>query len=441
MKVLGIALLLCSVAVGQNWDVSPVLVSNGSYMPTSLSVDSSCRPHLAFGLSSTHSLHYAVNTGDSWCIELVDSGPVAQEVDLALDSEGFPHIAYLASLYPEPLQLRYARLGADGWHIDTVMQGTPGSRLLQAELAIDRNLVPHIAFIDTPAIRHARKSGGTWVIQTVAASQPDTLRRLSGISLALDTTGRPTVAVSWYKYGGHGRDDSLWLTVSESDDRGWQQFNVDSAAGWGPWDFWAPCIQNDPASNLFHVVYRAGAYATGRGRNWQVEQTHARTGNVWSDFAFTKGRPHIASSSPMDPLEYEWRWSGGWESELVANEVAFNPTIAADVTGRPHIVYQDAIDTLKYARRLFVGTEEPDLPGNDQPLPLPTVMRAADLAQVEGRLLDVQGRDVTDERRGLNPGVYFLRTEWPSGEPSVGARENAEQVTQRSNVRKVVLIP
>ena len=37
----------------------------------------------------------------------------------------------------------------------------------------------------------------------------------------------------------------------------------------------------------------------------------------------------------------------------------------------------------------------------------PTVMRAADLSRVEGRILDVQGRDVTDKKRSLSPGVYY----------------------------------
>ena len=48
-------------------------------------------------------------------------------------------------------------------------------------------------------------------------------------------------------------------------------------------------------------------------------------------------------------------------------------------------------------------------PTGIEPLTLPTVMRASDLARVEGRILDMQGRNVTDERRNLSPGVYFIR--------------------------------
>ena len=44
-----------------------------------------------------------------------------------------------------------------------------------------------------------------------------------------------------------------------------------------------------------------------------------------------------------------------------------------------------------------------------EPLPGPTLMRASDLARIEGRVLDATGREVTDERRSLSPGIYFLR--------------------------------
>mgnify|MGYP000697641994 CR=1 FL=1 len=41
---------------------------------------------------------------------------------------------------------------------------------------------------------------------------------------------------------------------------------------------------------------------------------------------------------------------------------------------------------------------------------LPTVMRAADLARLDCRVLDISGRDVTERKERLSPGVYFLRS-------------------------------
>jgi hypothetical protein len=44
-------------------------------------------------------------------------------------------------------------------------------------------------------------------------------------------------------------------------------------------------------------------------------------------------------------------------------------------------------------------------------LRFPTIMRAPDLVRFEGRVFDMTGRDVTDRKRQLTPGVYFLRSE------------------------------
>jgi Papain family cysteine protease len=43
--------------------------------------------------------------------------------------------------------------------------------------------------------------------------------------------------------------------------------------------------------------------------------------------------------------------------------------------------------------------------------PGPTLLRRSELDRIGGRLLDIQGRDVTDRRRALGPGVYFTGPE------------------------------
>ena len=57
----------------------------------------------------------------------------------------------------------------------------------------------------------------------------------------------------------------------------------------------------------------------------------------------------------------------------------------------------------------------------------PTVLRGPELMRMDCRVLDIQGRDVTDRKRSLSPGVYFIR-EGPRGRGSKGSR-----------VRKVIL--
>jgi hypothetical protein len=57
----------------------------------------------------------------------------------------------------------------------------------------------------------------------------------------------------------------------------------------------------------------------------------------------------------------------------------------------------------------------------------PTILRGAELAWLDCRVLDIQGRDVTDRRERLAPGIYFI------GE---GSRS---QGFEGSRVRKVIV--
>lgn len=56
-----------------------------------------------------------------------------------------------------------------------------------------------------------------------------------------------------------------------------------------------------------------------------------------------------------------------------------------------------------------VGVEEEEVRRQKSEQRGPTVMRAPQLARFTGRVLDIQGRDVTARKDRLEPGVYFLR--------------------------------
>lgn len=73
-----------------------------------------------------------------------------------------------------------------------------------------------------------------------------------------------------------------------------------------------------------------------------------------------------------------------------------------------YTLFGDPALRLKY-RVLTAVAEMPGGEGVKPGICLPTVMRAPELARLSGRVLDIQGRDVTDRRNTLSPGVYFLR--------------------------------
>jgi hypothetical protein len=73
-----------------------------------------------------------------------------------------------------------------------------------------------------------------------------------------------------------------------------------------------------------------------------------------------------------------------------------------------YTLFGDPALRLKY--RAQTGVEEEPGDGGMKVEPgLPSILRAPDLARLGGRVFDMQGRDVTGERRALAPGIYFLR--------------------------------
>ena len=115
-------------------------------------------------------------------------------------------------------------------------------------------------------------------------------------------------------------------------------------------------------------------------------------------------------------LRYAHGTYGDWQAEVV-NTVGgwyLGSSIDLDELGRPVIAYCHE----NQAFRLYLSTsydltglEEQWIPQPAEPKVLSTVMRAPELARMDCRVLDIMGRDVTEGREVLRPGVYFLRDE------------------------------
>jgi hypothetical protein len=114
-----------------------------------------------------------------------DSNTAAGQLNIALDTADFPHIAY-----PGINNLRYAVETPSGWLTTTV---TPG-KINYPSLALDRYNSPHIAWYDTieKDLRYAAFDGTEWQVMTLDSSG-DTGQYPS---LAVDRLGR--VYISYY---------------------------------------------------------------------------------------------------------------------------------------------------------------------------------------------------------------------------------------------------
>jgi hypothetical protein len=156
---------------------------------------------------------------------------------------------------------------------------------------------------------------------------------------------------------GHG-----WSTPAlVADNSGWGgPWLCADSEGWG-WACWP-----DSQHQSVMVSYN-------RGSGWSVPETVATSSAL--------GSPRIASDG-AGSLHCAWfDHSGGGGGELRCSRRLARPGIADKAEG---------------------GRTKADYRA-------PTVMRAPGLARVDGRVFDMTGREVTDRRQRLAPGVYFVR--------------------------------
>ncbi|MBN2537440.1 hypothetical protein JXB37_04085 [candidate division WOR-3 bacterium] len=141
------------------------------------------------------------------------------------------------------------------------------------------------------------------------------------------------------------------------------------------------------------------------------------------------GRVCLAYTRP-DELCFMYRDSLGWHRRLISTAIDRETRVDVEMgpLGQPVVAFSTT-DGIWIARGVDVlGTEEQ---GAEPPVHArwPTIMRAPDLARLACRVVDALGRDVTDRRHRLAPGVYFLNEHTASSSEHSG----------RTGVRKVVV--
>ncbi len=161
--------------------------------PRSLALDSSGYPHIAYYDSTNQDLKYAFKDSVGWHIGTIDStGDVGKYASIALDSNGNPHIAYYDSTNGD---LKYAHWDSSSWQIETV--DSTGDVGMYATIAVDAGGNPHIAYYDNTNedLKYAYRDSSGWHIETVD-STGDVGKYAS---IALDSNGNPHIAYAHYE--------------------------------------------------------------------------------------------------------------------------------------------------------------------------------------------------------------------------------------------------
>ena len=190
----------------------------GSPFFTSLTLNTSGSPRIAYLHEGTGELLLATRASGSWSREVVDTpGASTNRPSLKLDSMDRPHLAYFTN--PD-WDLRHAWWDGSAWQRETV--DATGYAAWDPSLALDSADRPRIAYeLDEStrqALRYAAWNGAAWIFSyvTVCCGQ-------EGISLALDASDVPRIS-----YIENLPPGELWF--ARWDGAGWRRELVASGA-------------------------------------------------------------------------------------------------------------------------------------------------------------------------------------------------------------------
>jgi len=145
-------------SASSEWSIQIV---DSSGFDGSIALDSNDNPHISY--SSSNGSKYAILAGLNWTIQTsVGSG------SLSLDSSSNPHIVYPSNV---GTGLMYAFWVGSNWEIQAV--DSSENFTLGYSMALDSNGYPHIAYhdasnpVDNNGLRYAFWAGSNWVTQIV----------------------------------------------------------------------------------------------------------------------------------------------------------------------------------------------------------------------------------------------------------------------------------
>jgi hypothetical protein len=297
---------------------------------------------------------YTVLADPGWTTQTVDSSTDAAFTSIALDSNGYPHIAYTSG---GTHRLRYTRWNGTSWDAYTVVDSTSGDLGWFTSIAVDSNDHPHISYYDNTnsSLKYAYYDGTTWHTETV-----DNAGRCGefGTSIALDSSDHPHISylirsglvdLRYIKHNGTSWDTPI--TVDSTD-----------------WVGYYSSLALD-SSDYPHIsyIYKGVAvdddngklkYARWTGSTWDLQTLYDINTSALEWPGYNKHTSIALDSSSYPHISF-WKPSGlwyasyngtTWSEEKVSGSGKYN-NLALDSNNYPHINFLSGDEkSLKYAR-------------------------------------------------------------------------------------------
>ncbi|HET7088517.1 MAG TPA: hypothetical protein VFL17_07700 [Anaerolineae bacterium] len=352
--------------VPSHWTVQTVDSPNAG-PGASMRLDSQGRPHVSYFDQGLGVLKYAVLSGTQWMTEVVDSrNQTGAETSLVLDASDRPAVAYLGNVN---LNVRYAARISPTWvfsDVDQTGSGPGGQGFSRPALAFDGQGRPHIVYFNFTTLRlmHAYREGGTWLKEAIArvgnlsmlGAAPSLVisgqaPHLAFLSESPDPLSSTQVVTRLYYATLSG---TQWVTavVADSPEAAYTAIALDAQG--------RPSIAyNEPGAGL--------RYAVLSGTVW-LSETIDRIGDPgeYVSLVFdTDGIPHVGylADTGGGKARYAYKLGPTWLVQTVttARPVRGYTAVAVDAAGDPHMAYYtlSVTRTLEYA---YVKTRHMYLP-------------------------------------------------------------------------------
>lgn len=262
-----------------------------------------------------------------------------READLALDSRGGVHLAYLG-----PAGLVHASGGPGSWSSEVV----DAQAFCDASLGLDATDGLHLAYhvsTTTPEVRYASMYSGSWLAERVDAADSGCASGVSTLSLAVEGDGTPHLAYS-------GPAPGYALHYATRSGGGWVRETVDAGPIVRPSLGLAP----DGTPNLAFVDGQGSLRLARREASgtWAVESVdEERWADTPSLVMDPTGKAHVSyfSSGRGGELRYATNAGGTWRVVRVAPATYSDTALALDDRGGIHIASFDAASARISTRR------------------------------------------------------------------------------------------
>ena len=201
---------------GSAWQVQTIDDNGGATWPkwTSIEIGSDGHIHISYNDDTDDTVGYHLHDGNAWQPrQTVDDLEGDMSVDMALDSQDHPHIAY--SITPYSSVLRHAWHDGTAWQVETVCSNCDVGPV---SIAVDASGNPRILRQNREqgTLEYWSKDGGSWSMETITTDAAYDV-----VCLQLDSLDRPHISYTAVEDGS-----SYYATYGYQSSGVWQMQTV-----------------------------------------------------------------------------------------------------------------------------------------------------------------------------------------------------------------------